>query len=96
MLRKSAAQGDEMSNPAVKLIEYFEKSYGVREGFEGKDITFETTAAQRDSAALRSAPKMIDAGYVRMFLDTWLQQWSKTGSGNEDAGGSDSGRLPSQ
>ena len=73
MLRKSAAQGEEMRNPAVKLIEYSEKSYRVGEGFEGKDMTFETTAAQRDSAALRSARKMIDADYVRMFLaqSTW-------------------------
>ena len=75
MLRKSAAEGDEVRNPAVKLVEYFEKSYGAGEGFEGNDVTFESTAAQRDSAALRSAPKMIDAGYVRMFLATWVQRW---------------------
>lgn len=90
MLRESAAQGDEMRNPAVKLIEYFEKNYGVGEGFEGRDLTFDTTAAQRDSAALRSAPNMIDAGYVRMFLASWLQRWNKTGPGNEMAGGSGS------
>ena len=76
MLQKSAAQGEEIHNPAVKLIEYFEKSYGVVEGFEREDITFETTAAQRDSAALRSAPKMIDAGHVRMVLASWLQRWN--------------------
>ena len=76
MLQKSAAQGEEIHNPAVKLIEYFEKSYGVVEGFERKDITFETTAAQRDSAVLRSAPKMIDAGHVRMVLASWLQRWN--------------------
>lgn len=76
MLQKSAAQGEEIHNPAVKLIEYFEKSYGVVEGFERKDITFETTAAQRDSAALRSAPKMIDPGHVRMVLASWLQRWN--------------------
>ena len=91
MLRESATQGDEMHNPAVKLIEYFQKSYGAGEGFEGKDVTFDTTATQRDSAALRSAPNMIDAGYVRMFLATWLQRWSKMGSGIVIAGGSDSG-----
>ena len=76
MLQKSAAQGKEIHNPAVKLIEYLKKSYGVIGGFEGKDITFETTAAQRDSAALRSAPKMIDAGHVRMILASWLQRWN--------------------
>ena len=46
MLQKSAAQGEEIHNPAVKLIEYFEKSYGCVEGFERKDITLDTTAGK--------------------------------------------------
>lgn len=40
MLQKSVAQGEEIHNPEVKLIEYFEKSYGGVEGFERKIITF--------------------------------------------------------
>jgi hypothetical protein len=75
-------------NPAVKLIEYFEKSYGAGAGAGaesprfGEDengnsigITFETTAAQRDSQALREPPKMIEDGYVRRFLARWLKRW---------------------
>ncbi len=87
MLQESALQGDELRNPAVKLIDYFDKSYEVGEEFEGKDIAFETTSAQRDSTALRSAPKLIDTGHVRMFLATWLQHWSQTGCVNGYAGG---------
>lgn len=75
-LQNSAAQGDEVRNPAVKLIEYFKKNYGAEEGLKNNGITFETKAAQRDSAALRSPPKIIDDGYVRKFLVTWSQRWS--------------------
>ena len=74
-LRKSAAQGDQVRNPAVKLIEYFEKSYGAGQGFEDKGIMFETKAAQRDTAALRCPPKIIEDGYVRKFLAVWLRRW---------------------
>ena len=75
MLRKSAAQGDEIRNPAVKLIEYFEKNYGGDENTRREGLTFETTAAQRVSAALRSAPKVVENGSVRKFLIVWLQRW---------------------
>jgi hypothetical protein len=90
-LRQSAEQGDNaVRNPAVKLIDYFEKSCGTGSGTGagaesqrfGKDenrnrigITFETTAAQRDSQALREPPKMIEDGYVRRFLARWLKRW---------------------
>ena len=37
ILRKSAAQGDEIGNPEAKLIEYFEKNDGTEEGFEGEE-----------------------------------------------------------
>jgi hypothetical protein len=74
-LRISAAHGDELRNPAVKLIDYFEKTYGA-EAFENKGITFETTAVQRDSAVLRYPPNIIKDGYVRKFLASWLQRWN--------------------
>ena len=75
MLRQSAAQGDELRNPAVKLIEYFEQNYGTDENFERRGLTFDSAAAQRDSAAMRSAPKVLENGFVRKFLIVWLQRW---------------------
>ena len=75
MLQESATQGDELRNPAVKLIEYFEMNYGGEESLERKGLTFESAAAQRDSAAMRSAPKVVENGFVRKFLVVWLQRW---------------------
>ena len=74
-LQHSATQGDEIRNPAVKLVEYFEKNYGGQEGSKRKGLTFECTAAQRDSAALRSAPRVLENGFVRKYLIVWLQRW---------------------
>ena len=57
MLQKSAAQGEEIHNPAVKLIEYLEKSYGVIEGFEGKKYNFRdygSAKGQRSSLEVRA------------------------------------------
>ncbi len=71
-LEQSAARGDEVRNPAVKLLEFFDENLG---GSEDKGIAFETTAARRDSAALRSPPRIIEDGYVRMFLKAWLLRW---------------------
>lgn len=76
MLKKSAAQDDGVRNPAVKLIEYFEKNYGgIEENSLRGHLTFESTAAQRDSTAMRSAPRVIENGFVRKFLIVWLQRW---------------------
>lgn len=71
-LRISSAQETEVDrNPAVKLIEYFESP----EGLENGEIIFDTTAAQRDSAALRSAPDIIKEGYLRSFWSLWMLKW---------------------
>lgn len=84
-LRESAARGDEVSNPAVKLIDYFERNYKGEAEVRGlgnnhktvEGVVFETTAAQRDSKALRAAPRMIEDGYVKRFLEKWLQEWKR-------------------
>lgn len=75
-MKASAANGDEVQNPAIKLIEYFETSYGGLGGTAEEDVEFKTTAAERDSAALRCAPRMIEDGYVKKFLRTWMGRWS--------------------
>ncbi|KAF4627915.1 hypothetical protein G7Y89_g10239 [Cudoniella acicularis] len=80
-LRKSAADQDgEKQNPAVKLIEFFENSYGkggearVGQGYNG-GITFETEAVRRDSITLRNPLRIIEDGYVKEFLKRWLEIW---------------------
>ena len=83
---KNNVGGD--SNPAVKLVAFFEESYGAGggEGLEGSGvgkgyygsggITFETEAARRDSVALRSPPRIIEEGYVRRFFAKWMESWA--------------------
>ncbi|KAL8722185.1 MAG: hypothetical protein Q9225_001281 [Loekoesia sp. 1 TL-2023] len=76
MLRDSAAKGDDESrNPAVKLVDYFGKTYRGEESSPGGDVTFDTVRAQRDSAALMSAPRLFEEGHVRKFLGQWLRRW---------------------
>lgn len=77
LLRKSAAQEDEMRNPAIKLLEYFENNHKAEESLAGEGVTFVTTAAQRYSSALKSAPKVVETGPVRKFLTRWLYRWSR-------------------
>ncbi|KAL9611868.1 MAG: hypothetical protein Q9167_003522 [Letrouitia subvulpina] len=74
LLRESAAQEEEARNPAVKLIEYFEMIYGEDKRQNGP--IFDSRVAQRDSATLRSAPKIIGEGLIGRFLGVWLQQWN--------------------
>jgi hypothetical protein len=80
-LRNSAADQDsEKHNPAVKLIGFFEDSYGragEMEGHQGYngEITFGTEAVRRDTLVLRHPPKIIEDGYVRAFLERWLEIW---------------------
>ncbi|KAF2836216.1 acetyl-CoA synthetase-like protein [Patellaria atrata CBS 101060] len=74
-LQKSATLGQENRNPAVKLIEYFKTSYGFDHGVGDKRVRFETKAAERDSATMRSPPDIVKDGYVRKFLRSWMRRW---------------------
>lgn len=79
MLQEDSAQGESgvTRNPAVKLVEYFEKIYGGEKDGSGEGVIFETTAAQKDSKALRAVPRVIEEGYMGKFVDVWLQRWSR-------------------
>jgi len=70
-LKKSASLGQEERNPAVKLIDWFEETYGT--GRKGMD--FQTGRARGDARVLREPPKMIEDGYVRRFLQVWMKKW---------------------
>lgn len=41
----------------------------------GTGIAFETTAGRRESVALRGAPRVVEEGYVRLFVEGWLRRW---------------------
>ena len=72
--------GDVERNPAVKLIDHFERMSG---GKKTGDIRFETSIAQKHSLALRETPKLIEDGYVRKFVKAWLAKWEGEGKGLE-------------
>ncbi|KAH8650872.1 hypothetical protein BGZ60DRAFT_462084 [Tricladium varicosporioides] len=74
-LQESAAHGDELRNPAVKLIEFFEEEFGAQDSFEKGGLMFETSAAQRDAQVLREPPRIVEDGYIRKFLGAWLEKW---------------------
>ena len=74
-LKHAAIDGDEARNPAIKLVDYFESTYDGNKGGMGVDIVYETGAAERDSEAMRKAPKVVEEGYARKFLESWLRRW---------------------
>ncbi len=70
--------GDPRRNPAVKLIEHFEKMYGKE---KTGDIRFEIETAEKHSAALREMPRLIEEGYIQKFMKMWLEKWEGEGEG---------------
>ena len=66
--------GDPEKNPAVKLIGHFEQRYASTERKAG-EIRFETKTAEKHSEALRKAPRLIEDGYVKKFVEVWLKRW---------------------
>ncbi|KAM5436557.1 putative NRPS-like protein biosynthetic cluster [Microsporum ferrugineum] len=74
-LRESAEQEDEAVNPAITLIEYFEREHSVDKGLKGGGLDIETHAVQRDTTVLKNPPRIIEDGLVAKFLARWLQRW---------------------
>lgn len=72
--------GDPESNPAVKLLDHFERTYSGTENTPRR-ITFETKTAMNHSKALREAPRIIEDGYVKKFMKVWLEKWKGEGKG---------------
>ncbi|KAI4098391.1 MAG: hypothetical protein LQ339_006446 [Xanthoria mediterranea] len=82
LLQKSAAnKADDRNNPAVKLLPYFETNYHRAEklGGGGAGIRFATGLAERDSLALREAPRCVEAGLVGKFVGRWMERWGGGG-----------------
>ncbi|KAK4964061.1 hypothetical protein LTR66_012495 [Elasticomyces elasticus] len=75
-------------NPAVKLLDHFESSYGdenlrVNGAADNRNssrqdsnrVTFDTRRAQVDSVSLRNAPDVLAQGLVGKYLGVWLDKW---------------------
>ncbi|KAI9642093.1 hypothetical protein NHQ30_009964 [Ciborinia camelliae] len=78
-LRESANTTAADQNPAVKLLEYYERAYG--KGNAVGTVEFETGKAERDSESLRNTPDLVKEGYVDKFMETWLKSWGEKVSG---------------
>lgn len=78
--------GDPQRNPAVKLIGHFENLYSSSRDREG-EVRFELETAVECSKSLREAPRLVEDGYVRMFVKRWLEKWEGgSGMGVETSG----------
>ena len=70
--------GNTGRNPAVKLIDHFERTYGKK---NDGDVKFETGMAQKHSPALRETPRIVEEGYIGKFVKAWLAKWEGEGKG---------------
>ncbi len=75
--RLRAYGGDVETNPAVKLLEHFEKHFadGQIEENGKAAITFELETALKNSESLRTAPDLLLNGYIQKFVTAWSSKW---------------------
>lgn len=73
-LRESVARGEEQQNPAGKLVDYYEQTYGGQ-GLKGRQITFDVDAAKKDSEAIRQSCDVVGSGLIKKFLGAWREKW---------------------
>ena len=64
--------GDAERNPAIKLIDHFESSYGTK---KTGAVKFDIKTAEKHSQALRETPRLIEDGYIEKFVKAWLEKW---------------------
>ncbi|KAJ5223977.1 AMP-dependent synthetase/ligase [Penicillium chermesinum] len=77
LLRESEARGEELINPAVKLIEHYECMHGTTsEQRRSKSKDFITDKAERDSITLRNGRlRIIEDGILNCYIRDWLTRW---------------------
>lgn len=66
------SEKDIKKNPSRKLLAFWE-AQGTNEG--GKELKFETGAAEAKSEAMRRMGKLVDEEYVSKLLHTWRAVW---------------------
>lgn len=66
-------------NPAVKLVDFYEKTYGHGSSKEehagGQEVKFDTKLAERDSLHLRNSPDVLESGLMGKIVQHWLKTW---------------------
>jgi thioester reductase-like protein len=60
--------------PAVKLIDFWGRSYGGKTQRHNL-LRYETANAQEDSASMRAVPRIIESGLVKRMLSAWMTRW---------------------
>ena len=63
--------------PAVKLIDYWKRTYGGKTQTHTM-LSFATDNAQQKSSSMRDAPDIIETGMVKQMLSAWLAGWVPT------------------
>ncbi|CBF86773.1 uncharacterized protein ANIA_10297 [Aspergillus nidulans FGSC A4] len=73
-LRQSEGRGEELQNPAVKLVDHYEAMYG---GNAPKPKIFRTDKAERDSETLRNGRlRIIQDGILARYVQDWMNRWN--------------------
>jgi thioester reductase-like protein len=82
-LRESEAKGEEVVNPAVKLIYHYEAMYGAESSLvHNGQRKFLTEKAERESVTLRNGRLgIIEDGIMRCYAEDWLTRWTVTSGG---------------
>lgn len=67
---------DPAKNPPIKLLGWFESKYGGDANTrQGKVLSHQTEASQRDSKMLREVPDVTDAKYMGLVIERLRRQW---------------------
>ncbi|KIW86635.1 uncharacterized protein Z519_12760 [Cladophialophora bantiana CBS 173.52] len=77
----STTQGVETASlhcPAIKLIDFWEKSYGSKEQRHDGGLEFDTRKAQAASRSMATAPDVIKSGLIKVMLNVWMKDWGGT------------------
>lgn len=72
----AAAAADPGRNPAIKLVDFIERSYQTDDAARTSGVKFETKETQRVAPALEQAPKVIESGLLAKMVEAWLQRWA--------------------
>ncbi|KAI3068907.1 hypothetical protein CBS147339_8037 [Penicillium roqueforti] len=76
-LRRSETKGEELVNPAVKLIHHYETMHGKNSFIQNSLKRFITDKAERSSVTLRNGRlRIIDDGILRCYAQDWLARWT--------------------
>lgn len=62
-------------NPAIKLVEFFEKTFQTDKEAGGEGVKFEIGEAEKAAPALRQAPLIIESGLLGKMVRGWLGRW---------------------